>query len=201
MMVNVAAADVPPPGAGVVTVTSAAPTVAISAAVMAAVSRYGPTYVVARAAPFHSTVELAWKPVPYTVSVNAALPFVALAGLSAVMVGAGLSMVNCNWLEGPPPGAGLDTLTVAAPPAAMSPARMLAVSCVALTKVVARLAPFHKTAAPLMKFEPWTASENAAPPAVALAGDREPATGTGLSMLKLNTLEAPPPGPGFVTRT
>jgi len=98
--VNVAVADVPPPGAGVVTVTSAAPTVAISAAEMAAVSRYEPTYVVARAAPFHITVELAWKPVPYTVSVNAAPPLVALAGLSAVMVGAGLSIVNCNWLDG-----------------------------------------------------------------------------------------------------
>jgi hypothetical protein len=37
-MVNVAAPDVPPPGAGVVTVTLAVPALVISAAVMAAVN-------------------------------------------------------------------------------------------------------------------------------------------------------------------
>ena len=57
-MVKVAGADVPPPGAGVITVTLAVPVAAISAAEMAAVNSTECTYVVVRGDPFQSTVEL-----------------------------------------------------------------------------------------------------------------------------------------------
>src|ERR1700686_153571 len=78
----------PVPGvSGLVTVTAAEPAVAMSAAGMAAVTWLPLTKVVALAAPFQFTT--AWLPklVPLTVSMNAELPAVMLAGLSAATVG------------------------------------------------------------------------------------------------------------------
>ena len=86
--------DVPPPGAGLVTVTVAVPAVAISAAVMAAVSCVALTNVVVLAAPLNFTTDVDTKPVPLTVSVKAAPPAVALVGAREVAVGAGLLMVR-----------------------------------------------------------------------------------------------------------
>src|SRR5947208_1866293 len=54
----------------------------------------------------------------------------------------------------------------------MSEAGMLAVSCVELTKVVVRAAPFHSTVAPVTKFVPLAVSVKAGPPAVAELGVR-----------------------------
>src|SRR5262249_28454652 len=59
--------DVPPPGAGFVTVTVAEPAVAISAAEMAAVSWVALTNVVVLAAPLNFTTDVDTKPVPFTV--------------------------------------------------------------------------------------------------------------------------------------
>src|SRR5207237_5724910 len=87
---NVCAADVPPPGAGVITVTCGVPAVAMSAAGIAAVSLVALTNVVVRATPFHCTVLADTKPLPFTVSVKAAPPAVAVAGDSDVSTGAGL---------------------------------------------------------------------------------------------------------------
>ena len=56
LIVKVRALDVPPPGAGLNTVTWAVPATAISDAGMAAVNRVADTYVVGRFAPFHCTV-------------------------------------------------------------------------------------------------------------------------------------------------
>ena len=94
LMVNDRVPDVPPPGAGLVTVTVAVPAVAISAAVMAAVSCVALTNVVVLAAPLNFTTDVDTKPVPLTVSVKAAPPAVALVGESEVSVGAGLLMVK-----------------------------------------------------------------------------------------------------------
>jgi hypothetical protein len=80
-MVNVAAAEVPPPGAGLTTVTLAMPSAAMSVAGIVAVSCVGETNVVARAAPFQFTVEVLTKLVPLTVSVAAGLPAAAADGL------------------------------------------------------------------------------------------------------------------------
>lgn len=98
----------PPPGVGVLTVTVPAPAVAMSAAVIAAVSRVALTNVVVRGAPFHSTAEEFTKPVPSTVSVNAALPATALVGerFEIVGVGFGAWMVKLVPDDVPPPGAG-----------------------------------------------------------------------------------------------
>jgi hypothetical protein len=86
LIVKVWAFDVPPLGAGFVTVTLAVPAVAISAARIAAVTCVLLTNVVVRLAPLNWTVAPLTKPVPFTVSVKAALPAVALAGESEVIV-------------------------------------------------------------------------------------------------------------------
>ncbi len=72
--------DVPPPGAGLVTVTLNVPAVAMSPVVIAAVTCVALTKVVVRAAPLKFTTEVEIKLVPLTVSVNAAPPLVALDG-------------------------------------------------------------------------------------------------------------------------
>ena len=93
LIVNDAALDVPPRD-GLVTVTLAVPAVAISAAVIAAVSCVALANVVVLAAPLNFTTEVDRKPVPYTVREKAAPPAVALVGESEVTVGAGLLMVK-----------------------------------------------------------------------------------------------------------
>jgi hypothetical protein len=113
--------DVPPPGAGVTTVTLAVPAEAMSAAEMDALSCVALTKVVVRAVPFQFTVDAAANPVPLTVSVNALAPAVALLGLSELITGAGLPMEKLTALESPPPGPGENTVTLPPPTAARSP--------------------------------------------------------------------------------
>src|SRR5205823_11547226 len=158
LTLNVWAAEVPPPGAGVTTVTCGVPAAATSAAAMAAVSCVALTNVVVRVAPFHLTVLPLTKPVPVTVSVKAALPAAVLVGDSAARVGDELFTVNVCAAEVPPPGVGVTTVTCGVPAAATSAAAMAAVSCVALTNVVVRVAPFHLTVLPLTKPVPVTVS-------------------------------------------
>src|SRR3990172_2694501 len=81
--------------------------------------------------------------------------------------------------EIPPPGAGLKTVTCAVPVVATSLAGMDAWSCVALTKVVVRSAPFQRTTEDEMKLLPVTVRVKAGPPAVALLGERELRMGVG----------------------
>jgi len=128
LIVKVWALEVPPPGAVLNTATVAIPAVAMSAAVIAAVSRVEETYVVVRLVPFHWTTELELKPLPMTVSVNAALPVYAVFGLRPVVVGTGLLVVKVWALEMPPPGAGVNTVTEAVPATAMSEAEIAAVN-------------------------------------------------------------------------
>src|SRR6476620_2241657 len=73
----------------------AVPAVAISEAGTVAVSRVDETNVVANAVPFHFTVEVEPKFVPFTVNVNCAPPAVAQIGLSELMVGGAL-IVNVS---------------------------------------------------------------------------------------------------------
>ena len=87
----------------------------MSAAGIAAVNWVEKTNVVVRFDPFQRTTEPATKLVPLTVSVKAAPPAVADAGLRLVVVGAGLLIVKVRALEVPPPGAGLNTVTWARP--------------------------------------------------------------------------------------
>jgi hypothetical protein len=61
-------------------------------------------------------------------------------------------------MTGPDVTVGLDTVTLARPRKAVSAAKIAAVSCVALTKVVARGIPFQLTTDPATKFVPFTTS-------------------------------------------
>jgi hypothetical protein len=88
---NVTLDDVPPPGAGVTTVTGTERAVARSAALIAARSWVALTNVVVRAAPFQRTLEDLTKPRPFTDSVRAPLPAVVLAGERLLTTGAGRS--------------------------------------------------------------------------------------------------------------
>jgi len=89
IMVKFTAFEVPPPGAGLLTVTAAVPTMAMAAAGMAAVNCVALTNVVLRAVPPKLTTEAATKFVPLIISVKAALPAVALVGEIVVIVGGG----------------------------------------------------------------------------------------------------------------
>jgi hypothetical protein len=83
---------------------------------------------------------------PFTVRVKAGPPAVADEGLRLVVVGTGLlaALIVKVWaLEVPPPGAGVNTVTVAVPAVTMSEAVIAAVNWVEETYVVVRFAPFH----------------------------------------------------------
>src|SRR5437773_3107220 len=86
--------DVPPPGAGLKTVTSAVPALSRSEAGIAASRVIALKKVVGRLAPFHRTTEFRMKFVPDTVRVNAVPPAGLELGTSAVIVGAGAVTSN-----------------------------------------------------------------------------------------------------------
>jgi hypothetical protein len=90
--VNVCGEDVPPPGAGVTTVTGTIPAVAISVAGTTAVISPAETKVVTSGTPFQSTTEEAEKSEPAAVNVNCELPAVDDAGLIEVRTGAAFVM-------------------------------------------------------------------------------------------------------------
>ena len=97
---NVSAAEVPPPGAGLNTVTCAVvPAVVMSDAGIDAVTRVAETNVVVRSAPFQRTTEPDTNPVPFTVSVNAPLPAAAEDGERDVNAGTGFETTQPT-LEG-----------------------------------------------------------------------------------------------------
>lgn len=135
VIVKVCAFDVPPPGAGLTTVTMGVPLVATSEAGTEAVSCEALTYVVVSAVPFQSTVEDATKSLPLTVRVNAVDPAATLDGEIEEIEGTGLTavIVNDEPLEVPPPGVGLTTVIVAVPVVVTSDAGTDAVSFEALT--------------------------------------------------------------------
>ncbi len=90
---------------------------------------------------------------------------------SWVRFGIGATLiVNTLPVEEPPFAAGFSTVTWTAPAAASWLGTILAVSCVGLTNVVARLAPFHCSTEPVTKLLPVTVSSSGGSPAVALAG-------------------------------
>jgi len=142
------------------------------------------TNVVALPAPLKSTVAPVTNPTPLTVSVNAAEPETALDGEIELRVGTGLLIVNDNAFD-VPLGAGFVTVTLAVPAVAISAAVIAAVNWVALTKVVVLAAPLNFTTDVDTKPVPFTVKVKAAPPAVALVGEREVSVGDGLLMVKV----------------
>ena len=126
----------------------------------------------------HITVDALVKFAPFTVSGNATLPVVVVAGAMLLIDGTGESISKLLALEVPPPGAGVCTVTEAVPAEATSVAVTWAVSCVALTNCVVRAVVPHRTVDALVKFAPFTVSVNAALPAVAVAGEMPLTEGT-----------------------
>jgi hypothetical protein len=96
VMAKFMAFEVPPPGAGLVTVTAGAPVEAMAAAGMAAVNWVELTNVTVSAVPPKLTIEAAAKFVPVIVSVKPAPPTAVVFGEIEVIVGVGLD----------PPGGG-----------------------------------------------------------------------------------------------
>lgn len=193
VIVNVTELDVPPPGGGLKTVIDAVPTVATFAAGTMAVSCVEETKVVTNGEPFHLTLEVETKLVPFTVKVNWALPAVVEVGLIELMVGAGLLIVNVTELDVPPPGAGLTTVIDAVPAAATFAAGTIAVSLIEETNVVTRAEPFQLTVEVETKLVPFTVKVNCALPAVVELGLIEVTVGTGLLIVKVSVALPVPP--------
>jgi hypothetical protein len=118
--------------------------------------------------------------------VKAAPPAAAEAGAIEVSVGPETALiVNDRVPDVPPPGAGFVTVTLAVPAVAMSAGVIAAVNCVALTNAVVLAAPLNFTTDVDTKPVPFTVRVKAAPPAVALVGEREVSVGTGLLTVKV----------------
>ena len=96
--------------------------------------------------------------------------------------------------EVPPPGVALLTVIERLPAEAISLAVIVAVSCVLLTKVVARSAPFTWIRDPLTKLLPLTVRVKAAPPAITVLGEMLVSDGTGLLTVKVRAPLVPPEG-------
>ncbi|MGA2113575.1 MAG: hypothetical protein ABSH56_02355 [Bryobacteraceae bacterium] len=159
--------EVPPLGFN--TDTAAVPAEAIRLAGTEAVDWVALTKVVESAAPFHCTVDPPTNPDPFTVSVKALLPAVAVEGLKLAIVGPGLIVKGAPAEVAPPL---LITLIVAVPAAAIRLLLTVAVNCVALTKVVGSAEPFHCTVAAAANPLPITVSVRPEAPAAAELGFR-----------------------------
>jgi hypothetical protein len=94
LIVKVRTLEVPPPGAGLNTVTWAVPADAMSVAGIAAINWIEDTYFVVRFDPFHCTTEPLTNPLPLTVSVKAAPSRVCDDGLRLEIAGTGLLIVK-----------------------------------------------------------------------------------------------------------
>ena len=199
LIVNVCAFEVPPPGAGFATVMEAVPAVAISTAVIVAVSVVLETKMVARAEPLRSTVDDALKFVPVTVKVNCAPPASVEVGLIAVVVGTGFFTVKVCAPEVPPPGPGFTTVMESVPPTAISEAGTVTEMVVLEMNVVVNGTPLKSIVDEASKFVPVTVSVNEDPPAVVEVGEMELVVGTGLFIVRVCAFEVPPPGVGFTT--
>lgn len=101
----------------------------------------------ARAVPFHFTVDPLMKLAPFTVSVNAGFPAVAIFGARDMTEGTGLlpaaEIVKGKLFEVPPPGAGVTTVTPAVPAKATRVALTEAVNCSGPENVVGMAVPFQ----------------------------------------------------------
>lgn len=89
---NATAPDVPPPGAGLATVTAADPPFSSEAAGTTAVRPLDDSYAVATFCPFHWTEELVTNPSPLKAMVVSAAPASTVAGVTDVMEGVGFEL-------------------------------------------------------------------------------------------------------------
>jgi hypothetical protein len=158
--VNEIAFELPPPGAGLKTVTGMEATEAMSVAEIVAWSCVELTYVVVRVPPLHCTTEQGTKLLPVTLNVNPTSPAVAAEGDSDATAGIGSEPEGAESVKGKEfdATAKFVTVTFAGTALAISAAEISAVSCIELTNVVARAEPFQFTSDALTKFVPVTVS-------------------------------------------
>ena len=206
-MVNVEFPETPPPGAGLFTETLAEPALARSPGRITAMSCEPLRYDVARAVPFHSTVEVGTKFEPFTNSCKPAVPLGTemLLGDSEETPGDGLLLpviVKSTTGDSSSAFAVFTTETPANPELATSVLVIAAVNCVALTKVVVRDWLFQLTTSFAAKFEPFTVRVKFCPPAEAFAGENDEIAGSPAcagSIVKKAPEDVPPPGAGLET--
>ena len=165
---------------------------------------------VARAAPFHWTVEELMKFVPVRTSMKPDPPAVVVLGAMLASVGTGFgggggdAIVKVFAVEVPPPGAGVKTVTAAVPDDTRSLGGIIAVSVELLMYAVVLGAPFHRTVELEMKLLPLTVSVKPGSPAVAVLGEIKARIGAGFGatlIVKIWLAEVPPPGVGLKTVT
>lgn len=97
------ATEVPPPGAGLITVTFALPALTRSKGGTVAWSRVLETSVVVSAAPFHAMADPLTNPVPVADSMSPALPATADVGVIDASVGVGFEIGGAGLPEEAPP--------------------------------------------------------------------------------------------------
>src|SRR5882724_3947308 len=102
----------------------------------------------------------------------------------------GAVIVKVRAFEVPPPGLGLLTVMLAVPAVRMSLAGIEAVNWVALTKVVVRSNPFHRTVEAETKLVPVTVRVKPGNPASAELGLSPEIAGAGLLIVRVRSLVA-----------
>ena len=204
VIVNVCAFEVPPPGAGFVTVTGTVPVAATSIAGIMARSVVLEMKVVVAVSPLKFTTELEMKFVPFTVSVKSELPAGVEVGLIDEVVDTGFMTVKVCEFDVPPPGIGFVTVIKISPPAVRSESRISTVSVVLEMKVVPLSNPSNWIPDAGTNPVPVTVSTKPTLPAAVEVEERAVKVGTGFDavvIVNVCAFEVPPPGAGFVTVT
>src|SRR5205807_3224978 len=142
----------------------------------------------------NNTVEPGPKLLPTTMIV---WPRAARTGVTDVIAGFNAVISIMNPFDGPPPGAGLTTVTVWAPNG--SGGGKGAVNWVEETNVVCNVCLPTRILAPLTNFSPVTVSTASCRSPVSFAGLTPLIAGTGFSTGNVSGSLVPPPGGGFVT--
>ncbi len=185
---------------GLVTCTHATPTSSTRLASIVAWIWVEEEYVVGTTVPFQTTRDGGGipncppfvNPLPFTVRVKVPNWLATEAGEIDVIEG-GFVIVKLAVPDAQvePYASPFETWIDAVPAAATKNPSTAAVSWVALTKVVGRAAPFHRTLWLLWKFDPLTVSANDAAPEIAEAGEIDEIAG-GARMVKVSSLERQP---------
>ncbi len=129
----------------------------------------------------------------------AALPGATAFGEIEVIAAVGLFTLNVVTAEPPPPGAGFTEVIMPVELPARSAASRVALTSVALTKVVERAAPFQSITVVERNPEPVISNSVSAEPAMTLGGVILVIAGAGLFTGKLIAADVPPPGAGLTT--
>jgi len=207
--VNITTFDIPPPGEGLVTVTTSGPATAWSDAYMVAANWVGDTNVVGRDSPLKLTTEPDMNPDPLTVNVKPPLPAIEEIGEMLEINGMGLLVVppvvlftvNPIVLDVPPDG--FVTVMLNVPAELTSEAFNVATTWFDDVKLVEREDPLKFTIAPGTNPFPFTVSVVIPLPAFTAEGEILEMDGVGLIPVTVNTtvFDVPPPGPGLTAVT